>query len=86
LTQSVYHIALWRGKTQIFATFRILAFCAVASWRRSEEVEHTQLQTFPYVKIVSVLQCLHGEIGAQTLTFKSVTDKQTAKKNSTVGG
>jgi len=32
------------------------------------------------VQIVSVLQRLHGKIGAQTLTFKSVTDRQTDKQ------
>ena len=41
-----------------------------------------QLQTFPYptASKSSVLQRLHGEIGRTTLTFKSVTNKQTDKK------
>jgi len=32
------------------------------------------------IKIVSVLQRLHGKSSAQTLTFKSVMNKQTDKK------
>jgi len=54
-SRSVYSIALWRRKTPIFAVF----------W--TEKVEHgcttTNLPLSNGIKIVSVLQRLHGEIG-----------------------
>ena len=73
-----------------FATFWTSAFSVVANWQQSKKVEHGCTTTnFPLsngIKIVSVVQRLHGESGAQALTFKSVTDRQTNtqtnKKNS----
>ena len=68
----------------IFAIFWTSAFCGVANWQQSDKVEHGRTTTnFPLpngIKIVSVLQRLHGEIGLTTLTFKSVTDKQTNRQ------
>jgi len=56
----------WR-KTQIFAGFWTSAFSGVANWQQSEKVEHvcttTNLPLSNGVKIVSLPQRLHGEIG-----------------------
>jgi len=77
-------------KNLIFAVFWTLEFCGVTSWWLSEKVEHGCTTTnFPLsngVKIVSVLQRLHGEIGRTTVTNSDVekrdeqTDRQTDKK------
>jgi len=79
-SRSVYSVVLWRRKTALFAVFWISAFSGVANWQHSEKVEHgcttTNLPLSNGIKIVSVLQRLHGEIGAQSLAFKSVTNKQ----------
>jgi len=76
------------AKNPNFVVFWTSAFSGVASWHQSEKVEHeyttTNLPLSNDVKIISVLQRLHGEIGH---TFSEVqqrdgqTDKQT--KNST---
>ena len=67
LSRSVYSIALWRRKTPIFAVFWTSAFSDVDSWRQSEKVEHkcttTNLPLSNSIKIISVFQHLHGEIG-----------------------
>jgi len=69
-SRSVYSVALWRRKswkTPNFCRFLTSAFSGVASWQQSEEVEHgcttTNLPLSNGIKIVSVLQRLHGEIG-----------------------
>ena len=84
-SRSVYSIVLWRRKTPIFTVFWTSAFSGVANWQQSEKVEHgcttTNLPVLSNgIKIVSVLQRLHGEIGAQSLRFKSVTNRQTDKR------
>ena len=65
-SRSVYFVALWRRKPQ-FCRFWTSAFSGVASWQQSEKVEHecttTNLPLSKGIKIVSVLQHLHGEIG-----------------------
>ena len=62
---SVYSVALCWRKTPIFAVF--LQFGVVASWQQSDKVEHgcttTNLPLPNGIKIVSVLQLLHGKIG-----------------------
>ena len=67
LSRSVYSIALWRRKTPIFAVFWTSAFSDVDSWWQSEKVERgcttTNLPLSNGIKIISVLQRLHGEIG-----------------------
>ena len=72
------------GEKNNFCRFWTSAFSDVANWRQSQKVEYgcifnkyitTNLPLSSGVKIVSVLQRLHGEIGFPTLTFKSVTDK-----------
>ena len=65
-------------KKTIFAVFWTSAFSDVAIWRQSEKVEHrctTASKSFLYSN------AFMAKSGAQTLTFKSVRDKQT--KNST---
>jgi len=67
-----------------FAVFWTSAFSCVANWQQSEKVEcgctTTNLPLSSGIKIVSVLQRLHGEIGTQSLMFKSVTDRQTNRQ------
>ena len=72
----------------IFATFWTSAFSVVANWQQSDKVEHgcttTNLPLSNGIKIVSVLQRLHGEIG-RTISDVQKRDEQTDKqtKNST---
>ena len=67
LSQSVYSIALWRRKPPICAVFWTSAFSDVDSWQQSEKVEHgcttTNRPLSNGIKINSVFQHLHGEIG-----------------------
>jgi len=62
---SLYAVAVWRRKTPIFAVCWTSAFSDVDSWQHSEKVEHgcttTNLRLSNGIKIVSVLQRLHGE-------------------------
>jgi len=80
---SVYSVALWRHKNPIFAILWTSAFSDVTSWRQSEKVEHgcttTNLSISNGIKIVSVLQCLHGEVG-RTNSDVQKRDKQTNKQ------
>ena len=66
-SESLYSVALCWRKTPIFAVFWTSAFSGVANWQQSEKVEHrctiTNLPLSNGIKIVSVLQRLHGEIG-----------------------
>ena len=77
-------MALWRRKTPFFAIFWTLAFSDVDSWRQSAKVEHgcttTNLPLSNGIKIISVLQRLHGEIkrtnsDVQKRDLTSVTEK-----------
>ena len=90
-SRSVYSVVLWRRKKQFlpfFAVFWTSAFSDVASWHQSQKVEHgcttTNLPLSNGVKIVSVLQRLHGEIG-RTISDVQKRDQQTNRqtKNST---
>jgi len=67
-----------------FAVFWTSAFSDVDSWRKSEKVEHrcttTNLSLSNTIKIVFVLQRLMAKSGAETLTFKSVTNRQTDRQ------
>jgi len=95
--RSVYCVALWRRETPIFAVFWTSAFSGVANWQQTEKVEHgcttTNLPLSKGIKIVSVIQRVHGElrrtISATSLVnkdvYKSVMNSQTNKqtKNST---
>jgi len=73
------------AKTPIFAVFWTSAFSDVAIWQQSEKVEHgcttTNLPVSKSIKVVSVLQRLHGKIG-RTISDVLKRDEQT-DKNST---
>ena len=61
--------------------FSTSAFCRVANWQQSEKVEHgAQLQTFPYLMVFLYSNAFMAKSGAQSLTFNSVTDKQTNRQ------
>ena len=83
-SRSVYSVALCWRKTPIFAVFWTSAFCGVASCQQSEKVEHgcttTNLPLSNRIKIVSVLQRLHGEIWCTNSDVQK-RDEQTDKKN-----
>ena len=67
----------------IFAIFWTSAFSVVANWQQSDKVEHgcttTNLPLPNGIKIVSVLQRLHGEIG-RTISDVQKRDEQTDKQ------
>ena len=70
-----------------FAIFLTSAFSGVANWQQSDKVEHgcttTNLPLSNGIKIVFVLQRLHGEIGrtnSDVQKHDGQTDKQTNKK------
>jgi len=72
------------AKNPNFCRFWTSAFSDVANWQQSEKVGHgcttTNLPLSNGIKIVSVLQRLHGEIG-RTISDVQKRDKQ--EKNST---
>ena len=91
-SRSVYSVALcWPKKTN-FAVFWTLACSGVANWQQSEQVQHActtpNLPLSNGIKIVSVLQRLHGEIGSTNSdvqkrdgqTDRRQTDRQTNKQ------
>jgi len=87
-SRSVYSVALcWRKKNN-FAVFWTSAYSVVASWQQSEKVEHgcttTNLALSIGIKIVSVLQRLHDEIG-RTISDVQKRDEQTDKNRQTKG-
>jgi len=67
-------LVLWRRKIPIFAVFCTSAFSDVANWHQSQKVEHvcttTNLPLSNGIKVVSVLQRLHGEI------WRTISDVQ----------
>jgi len=71
------------AKNLNFCPFWTSAFSAVANWQQSDKVKHecttTNLPLFNAIKIVSVLQRLHGEIG-RTISDVQKRDEQTDKK------
>jgi len=71
------------AKTPIFCRFWTSAFSGVATWQQSEKVEHwcttANLPLFIGIKIVSVLQRLHGEIG-RTISHVQKCDEQTNRQ------
>ena len=80
-SRSVYSVAVWRRKTRIFAVFglRHLVVSPVGSSLRKLNMG-AQLQTFPYPTVSKSFLYSNAFVtksGAQFLTFKSVTDKQT---------
>jgi len=67
---SVYSVVLWRRKTPIFAIFGLRHLVMSPIGINLKKVEHgcttTDLPLSSGIKIVSVLQRLHGEIGRTT--------------------
>ena len=85
---SVYSVALCWRKTAIFAVFWTSAFSVVANWHSLTKLNTgAQLQTFPYPtawKSFLYSNTFIAKSGAQSVTFKSVTNKQrNRQKNST---
>ena len=83
----VYSVVLWRRKTQFLPFFWTSAFSDVANCHQLQKVEHgcttTNLPLSNGIKIVSVLQRVHGEIGRTSSDVQKrdeQTDKQTDKK------
>ena len=92
----LFYRPLAAKKTHFFAIFWTSAFSDVDSWRQSEKVEHgcttTNLPLPNGIKIISVLQRLHGEIGRTNSDVqmrdgetkrdgqKSVTDRQKTQR------
>jgi len=71
------------AKNPNFAVFWTSAFSSFAIWQQSEKVEHgcttTNLFLFNGIKIVSVLQRLHDEIG-RTISDVQKRDGQTDRQ------
>ena len=83
-SRSVYSVALWRRNAPIFAVFglRHLVVLPIGSSLRKLNTG-AQLQTFPYPTVSKSFlysNAFMAKSGAQSLTFKSVTNKQTDKK------
>jgi len=75
-------------KNPNFAGFWTSAFSDVANWHQSEKVEHvctiTDLPLSNGIKIVSVVQCVHGEIVLTNFDVQkrdAQADRQTKKLN-----
>ena len=71
----------------ISAIFWTSAFSVVANWQQSDKVEHgcttTNLPLRNSIKIVSVLQRLHGEIGRTNSDVQRRDGQTNRQKNST---
>ena len=88
VSRSVYSVALCWRKTPIFAVFCRFwtsAFSDVDNWHQSQKVEHesttTNLPLYPMAsKSFLYANAFMAKSGAQTLTFKSVTDRKTDKQ------
>jgi len=81
-SRSVYSVALCWRKTPL-PFFCTSAFSFVANWQQSEKVEHgcttTKVPLLNGIKIVSVLERHHGEIG-RTISDVQRRDGQTDKQ------
>ena len=91
-SRSIYSVALCWRKTPFLAVFWTLAFSVVDNWQQSDKVEHgcttTNLPLSNGIKIVSVFQSLHGEIGRTISDVQKrdeQTDRQTGKKLNVFG-
>jgi len=70
-------------KKQIFAVLWTSAFSGVANWQQSEKVQPECTTTnLPVSNCISFLysNIFMAKSGAQTLAFKSVTDRQTNRQ------
>jgi len=63
-----------------FAVFWTSAFSDVANWYQSQKVEHGCTTTNRASKSFLYSNAFKAKSGAQTLTFKSVMDKQTNRQ------
>ena len=88
LHRSVYSVALWRRKTPNFCQFlqffglRHLVLSPIGN-SLTKLNTGAQLQTFPYPTASKSCLCFNAfmaKSGEQSLTFKSVTDKQTDRQ------
>ena len=84
-SRPVYSVALWRRKNPNFCDFFGLRHLVLSAIGNSLTKLNTgaQLQTFPYPtasKSFLYSNAFMAKSGAQTLTFKSVTDKQTDRQ------
>ena len=82
--RSVYSVVLWLRKPPIFAVFELrhLVVSPVVSSLRKLNTA-AQLQTFPYPTVSKSFlysNAVMAKSGAQSLTFKSVTNSQTNKQ------
>ena len=70
--------------TDLFAIFWTSAFSGVANWQQSDKVEHkcttTNLPLSNVSKSFLYSNAFMAKSGAQSLTFKSVTNKQTDRQ------
>ena len=83
-SRSVYSVALCWRKTPIFAVFWTSAFRVVAIWQQSDKVEHGCTTTTPTAsKSFLCSNAFIAKSGAQSLTFKNVTNKQTDRQTIT---
>jgi len=86
-SRSVYSVALCWRKTPVFAVFWTSAFSVVASWQQSDKVEHgcttTDVPLSNGIKSFLYSNAFIAKSGAQYLTFKSVTNKQTNRRTKT---
>ena len=84
-SRSVYSVVLRRRKPPNFCRFWPSAFSDVANWHQPQKVEHgcttTNLPLSNGIKIVSVLQRLHGEIGRTNSLRTSGAQKRYGQTN-----
>jgi len=88
-SRSLHSVTLWRRKTPIFTIFglRHLVVSPIGSSLRKFNTG-AQLQTFPYPTVSKSFlysNAFMAKLGAQSLTFKKVTDRQTDKKPNVFG-
>ena len=80
LSRSIYSVALWRRKTTILPFFELRHLVVSPVGRSLRKLNMAaQLQTFPYPtasKSFLYFNAFVAKSGAQTLTFKSVTNRQ----------
>jgi len=91
----VYSVAAILAKNPNFCRFWTSAFSVFANWQQSDKVEHEcTVHNYEPSPIQRHQNCFYtpnafmAKSGAQTLTFKSVTDKSVTdrQKNSTFFG
>jgi len=86
-SRSVYSVAIWRRRTQNFAVFGLRHFVVSPLGSNLRKLNMSaELQTFPYptaFKSFLYSSAFMAKSGAQTLTFKSVTNKRTDRQNAT---